>query len=142
METRMTGNSIDQLDQTNTEAWEGLRAIAEKRTGADRQVNWKGGKQLSNRVYHIGYPCYSEQISEVIRLLSEVGAVTPLYVWMEHGLPDRAVSGKELTIGDAIRTATYMVRGERFSEGTIAAAVEKGLLDRVLHALVEWYDNE
>ncbi|MFJ5719636.1 DUF6508 domain-containing protein [Streptomyces sp. NPDC093149] len=42
---------------------------------------------------------------------------------------------------DAVRAATAVVRGERFSDGTIAEAVESGLLDAVAESLCAWYEG-
>ncbi|MCP3742633.1 DUF6508 domain-containing protein [Rossellomorea sp. BNER] len=92
---------------------------------------------LPDGTYRLSYPAYSKRISKVITLLSTVGAVTPLYHWMDQGLPDYS-SNSALSVADAIRAA-FVVRGERFSDGTIANAAGIGLLDAILNVLIKWY---
>jgi Family of unknown function (DUF6508) len=131
---------VNQLDRSKTEDWEELRSVAEEMTAEDRSVKWTDGGRLPDGTYRLSYPAYSGRISKVIRLLSTVGAVTPLYHWMDHELPEYS-SNSELSVADAIRAATFVVRGERFSDGTIASAAEEGLLDTILNVLIKWYDK-
>ncbi|MBM7588136.1 hypothetical protein JOC86_004711 [Bacillus pakistanensis] len=132
---------VNQLDRTKTDAWEELRSIAKELTTEDRNIKWTGSGRLPDGTYRLSYPAYSERVRNATKLLSTVGAVTPLYYWMEHGLPDYS-SASELSVADAIRTATFVVRGERFSDGTIAYAAEEGLLDAILNILIKWYEME
>ncbi|WP_338749130.1 DUF6508 domain-containing protein [Bacillus sp. FJAT-52991] len=132
---------ISQLDRTKTDAWEELRAVAKGMTAKDRDVKWTGGGLQTDGTYSLSYPAYSERVSKTIGLLYTVGAVTPLYSWMDRGLPDYS-SDSDLSVADAIRAATFVVRSERFCDGTIADAVQKGLLDAILDTLIKWYDKE
>ncbi|GIN72722.1 hypothetical protein J14TS2_31970 [Bacillus sp. J14TS2] len=117
---------IKQLDRTQTDAWEQLRSIAEEMEAEDHDVKWLNAKSLSEQISSLSYPAYSERVEKAISLLSTIGAVTPLYFWMEHGLPSYSPNNK-LSPADAVRAATFVVRGERFSDGTIAKAYEKWL---------------
>lgn len=132
---------INQLDRTQTDAWEQLRSVAEEMETEDHDVKWIRAKSLSEQTYSLSYPAYSELVEKAISLLSTVGAVTPLYIWKEHGLPNYLPNNK-LSTADAIRAATFVVRSERFSDGTIAKAYENGLLEAILNALVIWYDDK
>ena len=137
----MSGNPdntqlINELDRTNTDAWEELRYVAEKMTVEDRNVVWtNGGNEQS-----LSYPTYSERINKATDLLYTVGAITPLYNWGKNGLPNYSPS-MELSVADAIRAATYIVRSERFGEGAIAKAAKIGLLDSILYSMIKWYDK-
>jgi hypothetical protein len=53
-------------------------------------------------------------------------------------MPEVPPDGR-LRPADAVRAATTLVRGEHFSDGTIAKAVESGLLDAVAASLRAWY---
>lgn len=132
---------INQLDRTQTDAWKQLRSVVEEMEAEDHDVKWISAKSLSEQTYSLSYPAYSERVEKAISLLSTIGAVTPLYFWMEHGLPSYSPSNK-LSTADAIRAATFVVRSERFSDGTIAKAYENGLLEGILNALVIWYDDK
>lgn len=128
---------INELDRSKADAWLELRAVAEEMTDEDRNVVWtNGGKKHS-----LKYPAYSERINKATSLLYTVGAITPLYNWRSNGLPDYSPS-KELSAADAIRAATYIVRSERFGDGAIARAAEVGLLDSILHSLINWYNEK
>lgn len=128
---------INELDRSKRDAWEELRSIAEGMTDEDRNVVWTNG----GNNHSLKYPAYSERINKATNLLYTVGAITPLYNWRSNGLPDYSPS-KELSVPDAIRAATYIVRRERFGDGAIAKAAEIGLLDSILYSLIKWYDEE
>ncbi|MFP7478874.1 DUF6508 domain-containing protein [Terribacillus saccharophilus] len=128
---------ISELERTKTEAWEELRSAAKEMTAEDRNAVWANGRNE----HALKYPVYSERIDKVTNLLYTVGAITHLYNWRSNGFPDHSPS-KELSVADAIRTATYIVRSERFGDGAIARTAEIGLLDTILHCLIRWYDKE
>lgn len=128
---------ISELDRTKTEAWEELRSAAKEMTAEDRNAVWSNG----GNEHALKYPVYSERLNKATCLLYTVGAITPLYNWRSNGLPDYS-SSKELSVADAIRAATYIVRSERFGDGAIARAAEIGLLDSILNSLIKWYDEE
>jgi hypothetical protein len=82
-----------------------------------------------------GSPAYGPRVDAVTGALSAVRAVTPTYHWTAYAEPTLAADGT-LTPADAVRAATAVVRGERFSDGTIGAAWKNGRLYAVVHALV------
>lgn len=127
---------INELDRTKTDAWEELRSVMEEMTSEDRNVVWTNG----GNEHSLKYPAYSKRIDKATSLLYSVGAITPLYNWSSNGLPDYSPD-IELSVADAIRAATYIVRSERFGDGAIAKAAEIGLLDSILHSLIEWYEK-
>lgn len=141
----MKGNPDDMLLLKNLNkspvVWQELQQIREQLTNDDRNVKWSDSKQMPNGDIQIPYPLYSDRLRRVIKLLSIVGAVTPQYHWMDHGLPDFSL-GESLSPGDAIRAATTVIRGERFHEGAIAKAISIGLLDAILDSLINWYLQE
>nr|WP_318540029.1 DUF6508 domain-containing protein [Terribacillus saccharophilus] len=128
---------INELDRSKTDAWEELRLAAKEMTAEDRNVGWTNGGNKNS----LSYPAYSKRIDNITSLLYAVGAITPLYNWRSNGLPDYSPS-KELSVADAIRAATYIVRSERFGDGAIAKAAEIGLLDSILYSLIKWYEKD
>lgn len=71
-------------------------------------------------------------------LLVALGTVTPAYWWRAF-LPRAMDPDGTFTPGDAVRAATTIVRGERFSDGTIGQAYLDGTLYAIAAALVGWY---
>nr|WP_251019365.1 DUF6508 domain-containing protein [Streptomyces sp. ISL-11] len=130
---------LAQLDRDDHTSWRTLREATAALTEADRDVRWAGGGQLPSGAYLVKYPDYGEALRRAVGALSSVGAVTPRYHWMDHPMPTPGPDGR-LDAADAVRAATAIVRGERFSDGTIANAAANGLLDAVWTALLDWYD--
>ncbi|PAE15035.1 hypothetical protein CHH91_16435 [Virgibacillus sp. 7505] len=125
---------INELDRSKTDAWTELGSVVKEMTAEDRNVVWtNGGNERS-----LKYPAYSKRIEKATSLLYSVGAITPLYNWRSNGLPDYSPD-IELSVADAIRAATYIVRSERFGDGSIAKAAEIGLFDSILQSLIKWY---
>jgi hypothetical protein len=83
---------------------------------------------------------YGPRVSAVTTALDAIGAVPPAYHWNAFGYPLLAVDGT-LTPGDAVRTATAVLRGERFVPGTLAEAWMNGRLSAVVRALVRWHET-
>lgn len=83
---------------------------------------------------------YGPRVSAVTTALDAVGAVPPTYDWNAYGLPLLALDGT-LTPADAIRTATAVLRAERFVAGTLATAWMNGRLSAVVRALVLWHET-
>ncbi|WP_243639246.1 DUF6508 domain-containing protein [Streptacidiphilus pinicola] len=83
---------------------------------------------------------YGPRVAAVTTALNAVGAVPPSYDWNAFGLPLLAMDGT-LTPPDAIRTATALLRRERFVEGTLATAWMNGRLYATIRALVHWHET-
>ena len=123
------------LDLKKTSAWRALvelDAEFQVRPHADDDCVWP------ERPGRVPYPDYSSRVEESRALLTEVGAVTPSYHWMQQRPPALEPGGK-LSAADAVRLATTIIRSERFGDGNIGAAVEAGVLQAVLAALAAWY---
>ncbi|MEV0278324.1 DUF6508 domain-containing protein [Streptomyces sp. NPDC050610] len=133
---------LARLDRADDAAghWRELRAAGEALTAADRDVQWTPGGPGPDGTGRMPYPQYSEALWRVVGALSAVGAVTPAYRWTDRPMPARQADGR-LTAADAVRAATAIARGERFRDGTIAAAANSGMLDAVVAALLAWYDE-
>ncbi|MFI9610870.1 DUF6508 domain-containing protein [Streptomyces sp. NPDC052023] len=132
---------LDQLDRDNAGAWHELAEAFDALTDEDRDITWGGGQKQANGVYHVAFPLYSRPLERAVAALSGVGAVTPEHRWVDSPMPQPSPDGR-LSAADAVRAATTIVRGERFSDGTIAAAVQDGLLDAVVAALRAWYAEQ
>jgi hypothetical protein len=123
---------VAELDATQSATWREMRELVASGAVRNRAVPWTtaGGS----------YPIYDGPVGQARNVLVMVGAVTPLYDWMNNGMPALAADGS-LTAPDAVRAATAAIRGERFTDGVIARAAEDGTLHAVLAALLGWYDG-
>jgi Family of unknown function (DUF6508) len=123
------------LDPQQTDAWRALVELDEDfraRPHADHDCVWP------ERPGQMPYPDYSARVQAAWKLLQEVGAVTPVYHWMQQQPPALDAEGK-VNAADAVRLATTIIRSERFGDGNIGAAVNTGVLQAVVAALAAWY---
>ncbi|MDT0379384.1 DUF6508 domain-containing protein [Streptomyces sp. DSM 42041] len=131
------------LDPSHDDAWRLLTATARDfaaQPQADGDTCWVQSTRGSDGVVTVGYPEYSARVQRACRALSDVGAVTPAYSWMQRRPPALPDDGTPPGAADAVRLATTIIRGERFCDGTIGQAVERGTLQAVLTSLAAWYD--
>lgn len=89
------------------------------------------------------YPEYGEAVQELVAALVAVNA-QPMFDWVRWSRSQRYAGGVGLAqapVADAMRLITVILRGERFSDGTIAKAIEDGRLlaaaERILAVLDE-----
>jgi hypothetical protein len=123
------------LDPKQADAWRALVELDEDfrvRPHADDDCVWP------ERPGQVPYPDYSPRVRAARKLLQEVGAVTPLYHWMQQQPPALDPEGKVGT-ADAVRLATTIIRSERFGDGNIGAAVSTGVLQAVIAAVAAWH---
>ncbi|HEX6499606.1 MAG TPA: DUF6508 domain-containing protein [Micromonosporaceae bacterium] len=135
---------LAQLDTgpERAEAWGRLLAAADAfaaRPHAEDDYRWERPEPRADGVIVLGHPVYGERVTQARRALSDVRAVTPVYHWMRHRPPKVPEGGAPLAPADAVRLATALVRGERFCDGAIGQAVERGTLQAVLASLATWY---
>ncbi|WP_030157143.1 DUF6508 domain-containing protein [Glycomyces sp. NRRL B-16210] len=125
-------------------AWERLFALADALTEADFDVPWGGGQRTPSGAITMPFPMYGDTVQEIRNLLGEV-AVTPFDwpAWLsahpEALSPEAIAAAGPAT---AARAATAVLRGERFSEGTIEAALRDGVFTAILERLRRWYTAE
>ncbi|MEY9836763.1 hypothetical protein ABH941_001983 [Streptacidiphilus sp. EB103A] len=131
---------LDGLDRDRTDGWETLTAHVEDWQVADDDYTWTENRQQPDGVWQLGYPVYSRRVDSIHSALSSVGAVSPAYHWMAFA-PPQLSREETFSPADAVRAATHVVRGERFGDGTIGAALLDGTLFAVAAALVGWYQH-
>ena len=129
---------LDGLDRDRTDGWESLAAHVEDWRVDDDDYIWSESSRQPDGSWQLGYPVYSERVDSIHFALSSVGAVSPAYHWMAFS-PPQLSREETFSPADAVRAATGIVRGERFSDGTIGAALLDGTLFAVAEALVGWY---
>lgn len=130
--------------------WRALWTAVDALPAGEKPAVWRGGNQIGTRVvdgserpvFQMPYPEYSEAVDRVLDALHALDIIVP-FNWPEWDGTGRYRGGRaldEAPVADAVRMMTAIIRAERFSEGTIAAAVEDGTLAAALRCLRRWYD--
>jgi Family of unknown function (DUF6508) len=106
--------------------------------GINPEVRWEGGNKDEKGVIHMPYPIYDELVEEFIRAASNE-------CWLNHGYrPEEAY--EMLKDDEVIRSAnvskiktmlTFIVRGERFSDGHWGEMIRRGYVRKLLERLAE-----
>jgi hypothetical protein len=125
------------------ESWRRLFTAAEAlRTGA--HASWCQPSSPEG-VLVFPYPVYSETAEEIQRLLYDLHVVIVSFDWRTWDGAARYPRGEGMAsapVADAARLATVIVRGERFCDGTLAAAISDGTLNAILARLRRWFEAE
>jgi|GEM_PF-772916 len=126
------------------ELWEELFALADRLTAADLQTPWAGGRKLESGAVQAPYPVYADTVRAIMSLLDRLN-VAVVFDWTSWYRSDRYPGGRGLAdapVAEAARLTTVLVRGERFSEGTIAENLKDGTMRALLDRLRRWYLEE
>jgi hypothetical protein len=125
------------------ERWRALFAAVDALTPEDLDVPWTEPEPITPGTITLPYPRYSDAVLTVHGLLAEIDAITPL-PWTDWGgaAGYRGQFPFEAPAADAVRLITAIFRGERFCDGTIAAALADGTLLAALRRLRHWFEHE
>lgn len=129
------------VEAITDETWDRLPDVISALAGDNHPYEWCGGDQRPDGAWSTRWVEYGASVEGALDWIRRAGLVTPVADWMnwdERGryLDPRAVD--EAPIADIVRLATAIVRGERFGDGTIANAVDSGVLDALLRHLLRW----
>lgn len=141
------------LRSGSAEDWDALRAAAEALLGETEFAVWAGGDVVRTMtvrgeerpVTHMPYPVYAETVLTVFERLGALGLVVP-FDWVHwEDLPryrDHPSALETAPVSDAVRILVAIQRSERFTDGSIEGALEKGLVQAALARLIRWYTEE
>jgi len=119
---------------------EGLRVLAGyERLFASHEPlgRWQGGEQDANGAISMPWYEYSDELNRFRRDMAAAGFVQPVDWMAWAGTPEgqRLISDPtqiaEATRDDLVYLLTTIIRGERFSDGQIAGAHERGTLPAI-----------
>jgi O-acetyl-ADP-ribose deacetylase len=109
------------------------------RKPADSLFEWEPSRRRDDGVHAMPYVNYAPEFLDFIRALSEHGFVVPFDwpAWAEEGMaiqedPTRL---READLRTIVRLFTLHVRADRFNEGHLAEAIERGWLLGLLQRL-------
>ncbi|WP_433664020.1 DUF6508 domain-containing protein [Nocardia sp. CA-128927] len=126
------------------EAWQRLWSAVDEVLSAapESQGTWR----FKNRDGSLSMPHvdYSDAIYRMNKALYDVDAIVS-FSWTKWNIRSIYPGGHGLDtapVADAARVLTAVVNAERFSDGTILAALSDGLLPSALQRLRSWYEQQ
>jgi hypothetical protein len=110
---------------------------------ADLDAAPEPGRWAEGEPTQMPYVVYGEAVHRTIECVQGLGASVP-FDWRSWKGLDRYAGGRGLDaapVAEAIRLVTAIVRADRFSEGTILAAVRDGTLRAAISRLRRWHEE-
>jgi hypothetical protein len=141
------------LYRAKPEDWSALWAALDALAGETTFATWAGGGQVGTTVvdgerrpvHQMGYPVYSEPVERLRDRLETLGLAVP-FDWMRwEGVARYGDDPSRLAdapVEDAVRLLTAIQRSERFGDGSIEGALERGVIQAALARLRRWHDHE
>jgi hypothetical protein len=132
------------LRAARPEAWHRLWSAVDEVLTEDpeSQASWRfKNSDGSLTMPHVDY---SDAIHRMTETLYGVDAIVS-FPWMKWDFKSAYPGGQGLdtaAVADAARVLTAVVRAERFSDGTILAALGDGTLPSALQRLRTWYEQQ
>jgi hypothetical protein len=136
------------LESGDSEAWARIIAIELDLASGRLAGTWQtpeptmqtmpDGQQV--RVFQMGWVHYDRRVIQLVEDLYAVNAVAS-FDWGEWDGWRRYPRGEGLAeahAAEAVRLVTWVVRGDRFSEGAIKSSLDDGTLAAVVSRLVAW----
>ena len=120
------------------ELWEAVAAL----DAEDDHGQWAGASERGQ--LQLPYVVYSEAVERTSSCIFALGASLP-FDWPTWDGLRRYPGGRGLEaapVAEAVRMVTAVVRADRFSEGTILAALGDGTLAAAIGRLRRWHDEE
>lgn len=119
-----------------------LRELVDRLRGEESHAEWHGGDQVGTTpegkpILHVPYPVYSEAVTQLMDLLYAGELVVPFDwgSWLSASGVRTAGLSDQPALADAVRFVTAIVRGERFCDGNVDAAIREGSLLRAIEAI-------
>ncbi len=129
------------------EQWDRLwRAVDSVVDDPGSHARWITPERLPDGSMRLPWVRYSDTMFEISRVLHEADLMIG-FAWMRWrdgidrylGKPDVVAAAP---IADVLRVLTAIERGDRFTEGTIAGALNDGTLPAAWRALRTWHDRQ
>lgn len=108
---------------------------------------WRGGERAPDGVIQMPWFDYSDRGLELLGAIGKAGMVVAGFDWMRWldspegvALRDHPGAIERASEADLAHLLTAIVRGDRFSEGNVAGAIESGVMARILRRLRDLLD--
>jgi hypothetical protein len=130
--------------------WEAIWSAWDEVAKDTEPLHWEGGEQVGvhvvdgveKPVLQMPYAVYSPAVE---RLRGALGAIVVPFAWPQWEGVSRYRGGREVAaapVADAVRLITAVLRSERFTDGSIAGAIEDGTLGAAVQRLRRWLDEQ
>lgn len=108
------------------------------------KTEWAGGGQRGDGINLFSYPVYSDEINRFVKLCYDMDILVRNYRDILEHHAGRLPLEEQVETADRrtlLALLTACIRQERFGDGAIAHAVEKGTFYRILNRL-KWLEEE
>ena len=106
------------------------------RPGFTPVLSWEGGKTKPDGSIQVPWPVYHPRVNDFIETISRGGWIDPDYApGAAAAMLGNANTVEQATPDEVKGMLTYVVRGERFSDGHWAAVIESGKLCHLLERI-------
>jgi hypothetical protein len=130
------------------ERWRALWEAFDDLLAEPEPGTWSGGEQVDTTVVdgeehpviQMPYVIYADSVQRVVQALYALDAVVP-FNWPHWDGIARLREPYALataSVADAVRMATAIIRGDRFTEGALAGAIDDGTFPAALERLRAW----
>lgn len=128
---RLEDEQIDSiLDEVTFEQWARLAAVGEQLGSSEGAAGrWAAATRDSDGTWTFGCFVASPALGELVELLYDAGLISGVFDWPEWWQASAYCDGRGVIDADErdlVRILTSVVRGDRFSEGTLAEYVRNG----------------
>ena len=103
-----------------------------------QKVEWSKGENKNN-IITLPFPIYSDEVDAWIKAFYSLEIADKDYINNSKKIAHKDIS--ELTRDETLTRITAVIRAERFCDGTIAEALENGLLEKLCLHLHETADR-
>ena len=98
-----------------------------------RKIPWEPMKETEDGVWQVGYPLYPDGLFDIFQMME----TDRQYRRNMDKIRKQKLRFSEMSLSQIQTYLTYLCRGERFSEGVVAEAVEDGRLLKLLLRIQE-----
>lgn len=120
--------------------WDGLEESRAFLAQSIEAIEWRGGDEVSPGVLQMPWVDYGAGVQTLRRRLDRSGVLLPFdwVGWEGRSTYADAVALRDAPVADALRWLVAVLRGDRFSEGALAAALQDGRVGAALDNLAAW----
>ena len=98
-----------------------------------RKVEWKEPKKGEDGIIQLGFPLYDEEVNNWVNEFYRLKLVD--YNYLENAKIYKHKKIEELSLEETLSYLTFIIRGERFSDGHIATYLEDGTIEKLCNNL-------
>lgn len=132
---------LDPLASLSVADWSDLRSLTDRLDASPQAIgSWVPPRPLENGSTHVGYVNYGTLVQEFLKFMYAKNLVVQ-FDWPGWRGKEAVANGefravRSATPDDALKYLTVMIRADRFSEGALLDAFERGIVSGALHRVL------